>query len=76
MAGAAACRSACRSVGWAGWGRAAIIELRIGSAGRARRQRAYAIAERSDGDVVVTIHRLEDDDGLEQALAETASFPT
>jgi hypothetical protein len=31
---------------------------------------AYAVTERSDGDVVVTIHRLEDDDGLEQALAD------
>lgn len=31
---------------------------------------AYAIAENADGDVVVTIHRLEDADGLERALRE------
>jgi hypothetical protein len=31
---------------------------------------AYAVSENADGDVVVTIHRLEDSDGLERALRE------
>ena len=31
---------------------------------------AYAIAEQDDGDIVVTIHRLEDPQDLEQSLAE------
>ena len=31
---------------------------------------AYAVSEGADGEVVVTVHRLEDADGLEQALRE------
>ena len=31
---------------------------------------AYAVEQQADGDVVVTVHRLEDSDGLERALAE------
>jgi hypothetical protein len=31
---------------------------------------AYAVSENADGEVVVTVHRLEDADGLEQALRE------
>jgi hypothetical protein len=31
---------------------------------------AYAVSENADGEVVVTVHRLEDADGLEQALSE------
>ncbi len=31
---------------------------------------AYAVSQQSDGDVVVTIHRLEDSEGLEAALRE------
>ena len=31
---------------------------------------AYAVDEQADGDVVVTVHRLEDSEGLERALAE------
>ncbi len=31
---------------------------------------AYAVSQEADGDVVVTVHRLEDSEGLERALAE------
>jgi hypothetical protein len=31
---------------------------------------AYAVNEQGDGDIVITIHELDDADGLEQALAE------
>jgi hypothetical protein len=31
---------------------------------------AYAVDEQGDGDIVITIHELDDADGLEQALAE------
>ena len=31
---------------------------------------AFAVTEQSDGDIVVTIHRLDDTDGLERALAD------
>lgn len=31
---------------------------------------AYAVDQQADGDVVVTVHRLEDSEGLERALAE------
>ena len=31
---------------------------------------AYAVDEQGDGDIVITIHELDDADGLEQALAD------
>jgi hypothetical protein len=49
---------------------AAATAFVVGSAGGPAVGPAYAVAQEADGDVVVTIHRLEDSEGLEAALHE------
>ncbi|HWM74424.1 MAG TPA: hypothetical protein VNQ53_11820 [Nocardioides sp.] len=49
---------------------AAATAFVVGSAGGPATSPAYAVAQEADGDVVVTIHRLEDSEGLEAALHE------
>ena len=49
---------------------AAATTFVVGSSGGPAVSPAYAVAQEADGDVVVTIHRLEDSEGLEAALQE------
>ena len=49
---------------------AAATAFVVGSAGGPAASPAYAVTQEADGDVVVTIHRLEDSVGLEAALRE------
>jgi hypothetical protein len=49
---------------------AAATAFVVASPGGPATSPAYAVEQTGDGDVVVTIHRLEDSTGLEQALAE------
>src|SRR5215212_7870445 len=51
----------------AGVAASVVAVLGLGSGGGSP---AYAVDENSEGDVTITVHRLEDSEGLEKALAD------
>jgi hypothetical protein len=55
---------------YAGTGVAAAAVTAFGLSSTLGSPSAYAVDEQGDGDIVITIHELDDADGLEQALAE------
>ncbi len=55
---------------YAGTGVAAAAVAAFGLSSTLGSPSAYAVDEQGDGDIVITIHELDDADGLEQALAE------
>lgn len=55
---------------YAGTGVAAAAVTAFGLSSTLGSPSAYAVDEQGDGDIVITIHELDDADGLEQALSE------